>query len=140
MGAVQLEKLDGFVQSRRSSATEFRDALSRFEDVFEFQQETPKGAHSWFGFPMTIQPNAGFSRSDIMTYLGQQNVETRPIICGNIARQPAMKSQVRRTVGDLQNADVVMENGFSFGNHQHIDAAARQYVVDKIAQFMGTQA
>ena len=71
-----------------------------------------------------MRPNAGFSRSDIMTYLGRQNVETRPIICGNITRQPAMLSCVHRTVGDLKHADVVVENGFSFGNHQHMGAPA----------------
>jgi CDP-4-dehydro-6-deoxyglucose reductase, E1 len=140
MGSIQLTKLDGFIESRRASAAGFRDDLAGFGDAFQFQRELPKARHSWFGFPMTIRPDAGFGKSDIMDFLGDHNIETRPIICGNIARQPAMRLYRHRTVGGLENADAVMARGFSVGNHQHIDDAARAYVVETIADFMATRA
>ena len=46
-----------------------------------------------------------------------------PIICGNIARQPAMKLYPHRTVGDLAHANAVMDRSFSFGIHQDVGAA-----------------
>lgn len=140
MGLVQLDRLDGFIDSRRESAASYRASLERFDDIFAFQEETPKGRHSWFGFCMTIKPDAGFGKSEIMQYLGANNIESRPIICGNIARQPAIQNYEHRTVGDLEHADAVMDRGISIGNHQHIDEAARAYVVEKISEFVGTQA
>ena len=68
-------------------------------------------------------------------FLKKQAIETRPIICGNIARQPGMKLYEHRIVGNLHYADYVMERGFSFGNHQAIDDCAREYVVGAIKNF-----
>ena len=44
-----------------------------------------------------------------------------------------------RIAGDLSVSDHIMSHGFAFGNHQHIDAAARQYVVDNIHAFIGSK-
>jgi len=38
--------------------------------------------------------------------------------------------------GDLPNATRVMRSGFSFGNHQAVDAQARRYVRDQVAAFL----
>ena len=140
MGLVQLERLDGFIDARRKGAASYRSGLERFGDIFTFQDETPKGRHSWFGFCMTIDPDAGFGKSEIMEYLSEHKIESRPIICGNIARQPAIKMYEHRTVGDLKHADAVMDRGFSIGNHQNLNETAREYVVEKIAEFIGAQA
>ena len=76
------------------------------------QSTTPQGEHSWFGFPITLGIDAPFSVDDIMTALGDVGIETRPIICGNIARQPGLKLYPHRTQGDLSHASAVMERGF----------------------------
>lgn len=139
MGSVQLPKLDGFVETRRSNAAWFRRELARYEDVFAFQEETPKGRHSWFGFPMRVKPESPFQVGDLRQALGKANIESRPIICGNIAKQPAMQLHEHRLVGDLRHASDVMVSSFSFGNHQALDDAARQYVVGAISDFLGTR-
>jgi len=41
-----------------------------------------------------------------------------------------------RTRGDLRHASAVMDRGFSFGNHQHIDDAARAHIAGSIDSFM----
>jgi dTDP-4-amino-4,6-dideoxygalactose transaminase len=41
-----------------------------------------------------------------------------------------------RVVGDLKNANKVMRDGFSFGNHQHITKGAMDYLAVSIEQFM----
>lgn len=136
MGSVQLPKLDGFVDARRASAAWFRRTLSQFEDFFGFQDETLRGRSSWFGFPVRIKKSAPFAVTDLTKALNQASIETRPIICGNIARQPAMKLYPHRVVGDLRHATDVMVNAFSFGNHQTVDEKARSYIADKIAGFV----
>jgi CDP-4-dehydro-6-deoxyglucose reductase, E1 len=121
---------------RRASAAAYRKALQRFDNHFAFQEETPRGRHSWFGFSLILREGAKFGARDLMAVLGRANIETRPIIAGNIARQPALKHYAHRTAGDLRNATAVMQRGFSFGNHQAIDDAARAYVAEHIAAFV----
>jgi CDP-4-dehydro-6-deoxyglucose reductase, E1 len=136
MGSVQLPKLDGYVQKRRDNAAWFRRTLGQFGDVMDFQEETPKGLHSWFGFPITIRENARFDVQELMAALEAAHIETRPIICGNIARQPAMKLYPHRTVGDLRHANTVMDRSFSFGIHQDVGDAAREYIGEQFRLFL----
>ncbi len=136
MGSVQLRKLDRFVEMRRASAAAYRAALTRFDNLFAYQEETPNGRHSWFGFSLTVRESSPFAARDLRAALGRANIETRPIIAGNIARQPALQHYAHRTVGDLRHATAVMQRGFSFGNHQAIDDAARAYVAAHIAKFV----
>jgi CDP-6-deoxy-D-xylo-4-hexulose-3-dehydrase len=136
MGLVQLPKLADFVRIRRENAAWFRQALSRFEEFFRFQTELPKGQSSWFGFPLLLKETAPFAVADLTGYLNAAGIETRPIICGNIARQPALRHYEHRTVGQMANANRVMERAFSFGNHQAVDAGARHYIADCIEAFL----
>jgi CDP-6-deoxy-D-xylo-4-hexulose-3-dehydrase len=139
MGLVQLPKLQGFIDVRRENTRGWQKDLARWEKYFEFQQETPKGKSSFFGFAMMVKESAPFKVADITAFLNKASIETRPIICGNIALQPAMKLFEHRVAGDLQNSTRIMRQGFSVGNHQAIDKAARDYVTGKIGEFMAQQ-
>jgi len=139
IGSVQLPKLKGYVAARRANAAWFTQQLSRHGEVYDIQEETHKGAHAWFGFPITIKDTAPFKVVDLTAFLEQAGIETRPIICGNIARQPGLQMYEHRTVGDLRHASRVMSNGFSFGNHQDINTDAREYIVDRVDAFMADQ-
>ena len=136
MGMVQLPKLDGYVSARRTSAQWLLDRLERHSDVLQVQSETAGGDHSWFGFPITISANAPFDVDDITTALNRKGIETRPIICGNIARQPGLQMYPHRVHDDLKHSDAVMARGFSFGNHQDIDSVASAYIADAIDAFL----
>jgi CDP-6-deoxy-D-xylo-4-hexulose-3-dehydrase len=83
-----------------------------------------------------VRETAPFPVADLMAALEAAHVETRPIICGNIARQPGMKLYPHRVVGDLARASRVMDRSFSFGIHQSVDDAAREYVSEHIRQFL----
>jgi CDP-6-deoxy-D-xylo-4-hexulose-3-dehydrase len=136
MGLVQLPKLASFVDRRRENAAWFRRELAQYGDFFDFQEETPKGRHSWFGFPMRVKSSAPFKVVELTNALNAAHVETRPIIAGNIARQPALKMYAHRVAGDLKHSNAVMDGAFSFGNHQDVDAGARSYVAEQVRIFL----
>ncbi len=140
IGMVQLPKLAGFVDARRDVAAEWLRAVAPFESVVAVQRETPKARHSWFGFPLTVRPGAPFTCTDFRAYFERAGIETRPIICGNIALQPGMALHPHRTVGDLKHATNVMKNSFSFANHQSLCTASRRHVTDSIRAFMADHA
>ena len=135
-GFVQLPKLEGFVDIRTENARIWHKELGDLEDYFEFQKQTPGGAHSWFGFPMTVKETAPFSVGELCAFLNHRGIETRPIVAGNIAKQPAMQYYQHRVVGDLSHSNHVMKNGFSFGNHQAVDDRSRKYVSKTIHDFV----
>jgi CDP-4-dehydro-6-deoxyglucose reductase, E1 len=135
-GSVQLPKLAGFVEQRRTNTAAWRRDLDRWSEFFLFQTETAKGRSSCFGFPMTVKDEAPFDVRELMAFLKEAAIETRPIIAGNIAVQPAMQLFDHRVVGDLAHATRVMRGGMTFGNHQAVDAAARDYVTTNVQAFM----
>ena len=135
-GSVQLPKLAGFVEQRRVNTAAWRRSLDRWSEFFLFQTESKNGRSSCFGFPMTVKDSAPFKVRELMAFLKEAAIETRPIIAGNIAVQPAMKLFEHRVVGGLIHSTRVMRGGVTFGNHQAVDATARDYVSDHVFAFM----
>lgn len=136
MGIQQLPKLAGLVDNRRETAAFYQKSLAKYKDFFEFQEETPKGKHVWFGFGMVVKESAPFTLKDITSFLQSHKVETRPIIAGNMARHPAFKMFNHRIAGDLSAADRIMKRGFAIGNHHAINRQACEYVIGLFDQFM----
>lgn len=136
MGQLQLPKLDGLVAKRRETADFYLKYLSKYEEFFHFQKETPKGKHVWFGFPVILKEGTPFSIKDITSFMQQRRIETRPIIAGNMARHPAFKLYQHRIAGDLSSADTVMKKGFAFACHHAVNQQAREYIVQTIDAFI----
>ena len=88
MGLVQLPKLAGFVDARRAAAKLLIQAFEPYEKWLTWQHETPNGRSSWFGFPIVIKDDAPFTAKQMREAFDKAGIETRPIICGNIALQP----------------------------------------------------
>ncbi|MBI3854232.1 MAG: DegT/DnrJ/EryC1/StrS family aminotransferase [Planctomycetes bacterium] len=136
MGSAQLRKLDRFIRIRADNAQYWLKELASLSEFFDFVSVTPRGNSSWFGFPMRVKPGAPFTARELMGHLQSRGIEMRPLNAGNIAVQPAIKRHPHRVVGDLPHANDIMKNGFTFGNHQHVDAAARAYVADTLKSFV----
>ncbi len=130
MGSVQLPKLKGFVENRRNCARILLEGLSRHNSVFNFQKETPKGKHSWFGFPIIVKPNSPFNAKQLREYLESNGIETRPIIAGNIANQPAVKIYPHRISGDLKNSSNIMVNGLAVACHQSLSKESCRHIIE----------
>ena len=92
--------------------------------------------NSHFGFPLIVKNNKYFNRNEICLYLNNCGIETRPIIAGNLARQPANSLFEHRISGELINSDNIMDNGFSVGVHQSLTDSAIDYVICKINDFV----
>ncbi len=135
MASLQLKKLKYFVRKRRKVSKYFRKKLSKFEGIFKFQKEEENAFHSWFGFPLTIL-NKKIDRDKICKFLNKNGIETRPVVSGNLYKQPAVKHVAKRVYGKLENANFVMENSFSLGCHQDVKNEEIDYVSDLIEDYL----
>ncbi len=135
-GIHQIKKLDKFIEIRRETARFWAENLKKYSDYLWLHEERKGAKHVWFGYPLTVNPNAPFTRKDIVDSLEGKGVETRPIMAGNIAEQPAMKLFHYRKVGDLPNSRLITRNSFFFGNHQGIGKQEREAILSYITEFM----
>jgi CDP-6-deoxy-D-xylo-4-hexulose-3-dehydrase len=91
---------------------------------------------AWHGFPIMLASDAPFTKKALCRYLNQQEVETRPIIAGNLARQPAAMNDPHVIGGHLPGADAVHERGFYIGLASFDDPEGTAHVVETISGFL----
>jgi len=130
VGVAQLQKLDGFIESRRRNFARLRDGLREFEEFFVLPEATPGSDPAWFGFPIAVKADAPFSRDQVTGWLESRKIATRLLFAGNLTRQPAYQGQNFRVVGDLKNTDFVMNQVFWIGVYPGINGEMIDYVLD----------
>jgi CDP-6-deoxy-D-xylo-4-hexulose-3-dehydrase len=135
-GIHQIRKLDGFIKQRRENAAYWTKQLSAYEDQLILPSEPEHARHVYFGYPITVKPSAAFSREELVNHLEEKLIETRPIMAGNMAEQPAMKHIDHRTVGELPNSKMIMRQSLFFGNHKGIGPIEREYIAETIIEFL----
>lgn len=115
IGTKQLDKLEGFLKTRRENAGHF---VNLFKDDKRFIIQREIGESSWFSFTMIINPEMSIDRSKVLQKLKDANIEYRIITGGNILCNDVVK-YYDYTVTKSANADIAHFNGFFIGNHPY---------------------
>ena len=114
LGINQLPKLDQYIETRNSNYQAFTEILEPIVDLLYIPKST---GLSSFCLPFIFKKKE--HRLKLQEKLLESQVEFRPIIGGNLLRQPCFIEY-----GDLrnfQNAEIVHNNGFYIGNNQFVD-------------------
>lgn len=115
LGLAQLDKLSGFIETRRKNFDLLSRALAKHQDKLILPEATPNADPSWFGYLITVKPEAGISRDEIVQRLNEKKIATRLLFAGDIRKQPYFKHYQYRVVGDLKNTEVIMNDTFWIG-------------------------
>jgi CDP-6-deoxy-D-xylo-4-hexulose-3-dehydrase len=115
IGVAQLDRLDGFIQARRSNWARLREGLEDLNHVLVLPDATPDSEPSWFGFPLLVRDNSPVDRDGITAALEQRKIGTRLLFGGNLIRQPAFRYVDHRVVGSLEDSDRIMRSAFWIG-------------------------
>lgn len=135
-GLRQLSRLEAFIRIRRENARYWNRKFQPYQEFLVLPEERAGTRHVWFGYPLTVRPDAPFTRKDVVSHLEKNGIETRPLMAGNIAEQPAMERIPHRISGRLANARLVMRNSFFFGNHQGIGKREREFIGEVLCEFL----
>jgi CDP-6-deoxy-D-xylo-4-hexulose-3-dehydrase len=81
---------------------------------------------NWLAIPLQC-PN----RLELVNYLEDHEVQTRVTFAGNITRHPAF----REYLGDFENADKIMRDGFLLGAHHGLTIEDVDRVCDLLKSF-----
>lgn len=135
-GIHQLKKLESFIRIRRDNAQYLTKQLEEFSDFLVLPEERLNTRHVWLGYPITVKVGAPFTRDELVSFLEERGIETRPIMAGNIAEHPAFRLFRHKLAGKLDNASMIMKNSFFFGIHQGVTKELREYIASSIVDFV----
>ena len=128
MGRVQLRRLQEFKKKRKRNADVLKKLLSEIEDKIILPFSSEKSEVCWYTFPITLKKG---KRAKVLEALDKGNIEWRPILAGNIARQPAFIDEI--IVRDkLNNADQLLNNSFWVSVHPTHSVQAMEFVASTI--------
>ena len=140
IGCAQLAKFPLFVEKRKAN---YERLYAGLKDVGALSVFRPyrESDPSWFGFLMTVKPDAGFSRNDLAQHLETANIQTRNLFAGNILRHPCFETLAEgvdyRVAGDLTNTDVIMNSSLWIGLYPGMGDDRLDYMVRVIREFCG---
>jgi CDP-4-dehydro-6-deoxyglucose reductase, E1 len=124
-GLVQLEKFQTYKEVRRKNIERY---LERLKDVKEITLPDDSRKPNWLAIPLQTE-----RRLELLTFLEENNIQTRVTFAGNVTRHPAYREYLQ----EFKVADEVMKNGFLLGAHHGMDTYDVDYVCDKIKEFFG---
>lgn len=116
VGQEQMKKLAGMITARRNNAEHF---VKRFENHPWLSIQKEIGESSWFGFSLLLAEDAPISRSALMDKLSASQIDVRPIVAGNFAKNEVLKWFDYTIHADLKNAEYIDRAGFFVGNHHY---------------------
>ncbi len=115
LGNQQIQYIDEIVARRYKNYTMFAKAISKNSDFFNYDLRH-MGTISNFAMPIICHDNK--KTKVYKKRFIDAGVEIRPVIAGNMTRQPFYKKYTNgRSVDKCPNSDVVHANGFYFGNN-----------------------
>ncbi len=138
MGLIQLEKLDEIHALRRRNYKLLFAIYEKYEQYFHLPRAQDKSDPSWFAFPLTIRKDAPFRRTDIVDFLEDRLIQTRPYFAGNIMLQPAY-SHLMNPADARDNfpvATFTMTNTFFHGTSPVITPEQIAYIGEQVDSFI----
>jgi CDP-6-deoxy-D-xylo-4-hexulose-3-dehydrase len=135
LGLSQLSKIDHFTERRKANFTYLHTRLKGVEGLI-LPRATPKSDPSWFGFPITLDPELAVDREELLRFLETRKIGSRLMFAGNITRQPAYRDVDFRIVGALTNSDIVMRRTFWVGVYPGLTEPMLDFIADSITEFV----
>ena len=116
-GIEQLKKIDKYDFARKENAKILGGCIEKNRNYLQTMKISENVECSWFAFPIIVRKNAPFSRLDLANFLDKNGIETRPVVAGNLAKQPATSRFSEISFDLLEGADFIHKNGLYIGIH-----------------------
>jgi len=136
-GLAQLDKLDYFIEKRRSNYTYLHNGLQSLTEFLDLPVPTENSNPSWFGFPITLKDGCGVSRVDVTKFLDSHKIGSRLLFAGNLLKQPYFKDVEYRVVGELTHTDKTMNDTFWIGVQPALTEEHLDFVIEKMEELFG---
>ena len=128
-----MARLDDFIRKRNHNFRRYVALCRRYPDHLIALD----GAEvSSFAFAFVFHDRA--MKAAFQKTLGEAGIESRPVIGGNLMRQPFLRKHYRPA--EFPNADLLHENAFYIGNHQFVTDERMDQLDELMRKFFARQA
>ena len=138
IGLAQLKKLPKFIEARRNNFDKLKQGLSDLQDKLILPEACTDSIPSWFGFLITVK--SGVDRNSLVQHLEENGIQTRMLFAGNLLKHPCFDDMRKnnhgfRTVSDLKNTDIIMNNTFWIGVYPGMTDEKIDYMINSFKEF-----
>lgn len=114
LGLSQLKRLDNNIHNRRTIYSKFVELINNNDNFYSLVDDS---RNSSFCLPFICKTVEIKNR--LVQKLNENLIEYRPIVAGNLLRQPYMNYKLE-TNKSVSNVDIIHEQGIYIGNNQFI--------------------
>ena len=122
-GLVQVSRIEEIREKRK---TVFKRYLENLKDIVDLVLPINTFNSDWLAIPF-MTPR----RLELLTFLEQNNIQTRVCFAGNVTRHPVYREYLEI----FPNSDRIMAEGFLLGAHHGMVVQDVDYVCSKIKEF-----
>ena len=122
LGLQQLKKLDKICEVREKNFHIYKNNLANF-----WCQNSSASFISSFAYGTIVQ-----NRLEVSKHLKKFNIESRPLICGNIGRHPFWTNEYG--VKKFKNADIIHDYGIYMPNNYNLNERDVIYICEKFKE------
>lgn len=140
IGIEQIKDIDIFIGKRRLIAKRVALALKNTKMAVVgsqvFESEDRSLGHSWMLIPLMCESKE--VKAQVITFLNEKGIETRPVLTGNFLSQPAIERIDRHHANPAQFpiANEITERCFLVGAHHDLTTEQISYLCENLVQSM----
>jgi CDP-6-deoxy-D-xylo-4-hexulose-3-dehydrase len=127
-GLVQIDRLEEIREKRCTVFNRYLENLKDINDKLVMPINTFNS--DWLAIPFMTP-----KRLELLTYLEQNNIQTRVCFAGNVTRHPVYREYLE----EFTNSDRIMAEGFLLGAHHGMTIEDVDYVCSKIREFFAKE-
>jgi CDP-6-deoxy-D-xylo-4-hexulose-3-dehydrase len=135
LGLQQLGRIDEFGAARRRNWARLREGLDGLPHLL-LPEATAGSDPSWFGFAITVRPDAPFAPGALIDHLESSKVATRRFFAGNLTRHPAYEGREFRVSGPLTNSDITTECTFWIGVYPGLTDEMIDHSINTVSEYV----
>jgi CDP-6-deoxy-D-xylo-4-hexulose-3-dehydrase len=130
LGMSQLPRLDRMIEQRRTNFNTFVEIMDAHRD--KFHPVRWQEGNSNFAFPFICRtPELATKMKEVFSANG---VEHRPIVGGNLLRQPFLKGHKFGTPKKEYNVDLLNDNGVYIGNSHFVTGSDMDWLARTLGE------
>jgi perosamine synthetase len=132
IGVAQFERLDHFVNSKKELAAKYNATLSQHA-FFQIPAKRENATNSYWLYTFLVKESAPFNRQDLMDFLNEKGVETRPIFFPLNIMPPYVNYGPKDA---FKLSKSISEAGMSLPSAVNLSALEIDYICDCISEFV----
>ena len=125
-GLAQWEKLDGLLAKRRTIVQRY---MERLKDCSYYTLPDDSRTPNWLAIPLMCRKG---DRLELLTFLENNDVQTRVCFAGNITRHPVYRDKYLKA---FPVSDAIMSDGFLLGAHHGMTIEDADRVTNLLIEF-----